>query len=82
MSKSKDKLGEKMEKLATELADSLIGNTPPPSGKMQAFKILTGYFTATRKLGSSSPKDADTGGFTFDGAKRRLNGNKAEEIEQ
>lgn len=68
----KDDLADKMEKLAETLADDLKGNGEPPKARIDGFKALTTYFTATRKLNLKNPDD-DEEGTTFNGIRQKLN---------
>lgn len=76
-----DTLDGKMEQLAIQMAEAMLGDVPIPRPKIEGFAKLTSYFTATRRLtgGGDEPPKA---GFTFGAAKARLggtNGSKSKE---
>ena len=64
-------LDGKMEKLATQMADDLIGGAKIERQKVEAFAKLTSYFTATRKL-TGGEDELPKAGFSFGAAKARM----------
>lgn len=78
--KDKDELGEKMEKLACAMADSLLSENLDDAAqkvskaRTDGFKALSGYFSATRKLDLKTQPDEDEGAFNFGNSRNKING--------
>jgi hypothetical protein len=65
-------LDKKLEKLANEAADRLLQNGVVDEGFLDAFKVLSGYQSSSRKLSKVASGGEDNEGGGFGAAKRRI----------
>lgn len=63
---TKDVIGEKLAKLAQNLADTALQTGTSPETKLEIFKYLTTYYVNTTKV-KKNPEESEHEGESFDG---------------
>lgn len=71
----KDELGEKLEKLACQIADNLIADKEPAKALTDGFGKLSNYYAQTRKLNLKTP-EAEDEGDTFSAIRDKIHNPK------